>query len=246
MRVTRALMGMPVAIELVGGTESDREALFSLFAAVDARFSTYKHDSEISQLNRGDVSLERASKEMLEVLSLCEHEKTHSGGVFDIRTPDGTLDPSGLVKGWALRKAAQLAEHLGYSDYWIEAGGDIQTSGRDEDGNRWRVGIRNPFEKDSLACVICPDARGVATSGTYLRGTHIYDPRTGLAVDSPYVSLTVVGPDVYEADMWATKAFVLGEDGLALLARMNGFEAYAIGHDHTVTTTPDWNSLVSA
>lgn len=244
MRVIRDIMGMPVVVELVDGSDADIEQAFERFKEIDARFSTYKHESEISRINRGDLSLESASAEMLSVLALAERERVRTGGVFDIRTPDGTLDPSGLVKGWAIREVARLVERLGHHDYWIEAGGDIQINGHDEDGREWRVGIRHPSEHDAIVQAIAPGPSGIATSGTYLRGQHIYDPRTGRAVDSPYLSLTVVGPDVYEADLWATTAFVMGEAGVEFMASMPGFEAYAIDRAGIATMTPGWQSWV--
>jgi thiamine biosynthesis lipoprotein len=245
MRITRAIMGMPVVVEIVGADEATYRRAFARFQEVDDRFSTYKRDSEISRINRGDLSLEHASGEMLQMLALAEHEKSRTGGIFDIRTPDGTLDPSGIVKGWAIRDVARMVEHAGYHDYWVEAGGDIQVSGHDEDGAPWRIGIRHPFEKDRLVQVIRLSDGGVATSGTYARGEHLYDPRTGRAADSPFVSLTVIASDVYEADLWATTAFVSGEEGLARLAALPGLEAYAIAHDGIATMTEGWVSYTA-
>lgn len=246
MRVTRALMGMPVVVELVDAPDADIDRIFSYFAEVDARFSTYKHDSEMSRLGRGDLSLEHASPELLEVLHLCDAERIRTSGYFDARTPSGSLDPSGLVKGWAIRNAARLAERMGYHDYWIEAGGDIQLSGNDEDGRPWRVGIRHPQEPGTIVDVIEPGACGVATSGTYLRGSHIYDPHTGRAPLTPFVSLTVVASDVYEADLWATTAFAMGEAGLDMLAAMPGVEAYAIDENGMATYTAGWQNAKHA
>lgn len=243
MRVTRALMGMPVIVELIDGSDADIERIFAHFADVDARFSTYKHDSEVNRLNRGDLILDHASADMLEVLRLCDAERIRTNGYFDARTPAGVLDPSGLVKGWAIRTASKLAERMGYHDYWIEAGGDIQLSGNDEDGRPWSVGIRHPFEPDKIVDAIEPGGRGVATSGTYLRGVHIYDPHTGKPPHSSVVSLTVVARDVYEADLWATTAFAMGESGLDMLAAMPGIEAYAIDADGIATHTAGWQDL---
>jgi thiamine biosynthesis lipoprotein len=245
MRITRAIMGMPVVIEIVGATEEEYEPAFARFREVDDRFSTYKRDSEISRINRGDLSIEHASHEMLEILALAEREKGRTDGVFDIRTPDGLLDTSGLVKGWAIRDVARSIERAGHHDYWVEAGGDIQVSGFDEEGSMWRIGIRHPFEKDKLVQVVTLTEGGIATSGTYARGSHLYDPRTGRVADSPFVSLTVIGPDVYEADLWATTAFVLGEEGLARIAAMPRLETYAIAKDGIATMSSGWISYTA-
>ena len=113
---------------------------------------------------------------MREVLALAEQTKRETGGYFDIRRPDGTLDPSGIVKGWAIRNAAAIIAASGVRDFFIEAGGDIQSSGTNASGKPWSVGIRNPFNADEIIKVVYPRGRGVATSGTYVRGQHIYDP----------------------------------------------------------------------
>src|SRR6478672_4909367 len=143
MRETRLIMGMPVTIAIVGDTDDAAgESAFQCFEAIDRRFSPYKADSEVSALNRGDVLLETMSDELREVLDLSELTRHETQGYFDIRRPDGRVDPSGLVKGWAIRKAARGIEAGGHFDYFVDAGGDIQCRGRNGQGQPWRVGIR--------------------------------------------------------------------------------------------------------
>ena len=113
---------------------------------------------------------------MREVLALAEQTRRETDGYFDIRTPAGTLDPSGIVKGWAIRNAAALVARSGARDYFVDAGGDIQSAGHNGEGKAWRVGIRNPFDQAEIIKVVEPRGKGVATSGTYVRGQHIYDP----------------------------------------------------------------------
>ena len=243
MRQMRDIMGMPVIVDIVGGGMADCDHVFSFFDAIDRRFSTYRADSEMNCINRGEISREGASAPMREILALCEREKTRFAGYFDIKKPDGSLDPSGLVKGWAIREAAALTMRAGFSSFWIEAGGDIQTAGTDEAGKPWSVGIRNPFDMGTIVEVIYPQGRGVATSGTYIRGEHIYDPHTNRPVETPFISLTVVAPDIYEADMYATAGFAMGEKGIAYLERASGIEAYAIDHAGIATMTSGWKAL---
>src|SRR5579872_4631978 len=128
MRVTRVLMGMPITVEVVAaadGTIADR--VFDYFACVDRRFSTYLRDSEIAALNRAEIGLDECSSEMREVLALAEKTRRETAGFFDIRTADGMLDPSGIVKGWAIRNAASIVAASGFNDFYVEAGGDIQS-----------------------------------------------------------------------------------------------------------------------
>jgi len=244
MKSTRLIMGMPVVLDIVGAPAEVLEHVFRYFHAVDQRFSTHKSESEVSRINRGEIPAEKYSTEMREVFSLAEQTARQSEGYFDIRTPQGSIDPSGLVKGWAINNAAQMIRGMGYTDFWVEIGGDIQTSGRNAEGYEWRVGIRNPFRADEIVKVLFPRGAGIATSGDYLRGSHIYDPRAGAAAASSIVSLTVVGPNVYEADRFATAAFAMGERGILFIESLPGFECYAIHRDGRATMTSGFSAYV--
>lgn len=229
MRETRLIMGMPVTLEIVGAhTAADREAVFDHFKAVDARFSTYKGDSEISRINQEGIGEQDWSEPMREVFALAEKTKGETRGFFDTRRPNGALDPSGIVKGWAIRDAAALLLRRGFADFYIDAGGDIQSHGRTAEGKPWSVGIRNPFNPDEIVNVLYPRGAGVATSGTYIRGQHIYNPHAPGEPLTDVVSLTVIGPDVLEADRFATAAFAMGRNGIEFIERLPGFEGYEI------------------
>ena len=235
---TRLIMGMPITVEIVGDETGDAlEATFQYFHDVDARFSPYKPESELSAMNRGDVSFEQLSPEMQEVLSLAELTRHETMGYFDIRRPDGRVDPSGLVKGWAIRNAARRIETAGYGNYCVEAGGDLQCRGYNEQGRRWRVGIRSPFEETQIVKVLVPGDGGVATSGAYVRGDHIYDPHSGRAAAGDIASITVVAVDIYQADRFATAAFAMGRDGIAFIESLPGLEGYVIDRDGVATMT---------
>jgi thiamine biosynthesis lipoprotein len=243
MRVKRDIMGMPVTIDIVGGNEDIMDTVFSYYRDVDERFSTYKAGSEISRINCGELSKEESSDAMREVFSLAEETKQATAGYFDIICPNGTCDPSGIVKGWAIRNAARLVERLGYANYFLEVGGDIQSAGVDVNGAPWTIGIRNPLSHTQIVKVLRPEGRGVATSGTYLRGQHIYNPHSrGCALDE-VVSLTVVGPDVYEADRFATAAFAMGTQGINFIESLPGFEGYQIDPRGVATMTSGFKAL---
>src|SRR5690349_14780518 len=99
MRATRILMGMPITVDVVAATDDKLLGrVFSYFAEIDRRFSTYKSDSEIEAINCGRLAATDCSEEMREVLDVAERTKQESYGYFDIRRPDGRLDPSGIVK----------------------------------------------------------------------------------------------------------------------------------------------------
>lgn len=230
---------MPITLEVVDErADADTlEYVFSYFTEIDAQFSPFKPVSELSRINRSEIAERAWSGNMKEVFALAEKTKRETDGYFDMKTPDGTLDPSGVVKGWAIQKAADLLSCMGYEHFYVDAGGDIQTRGKNARGESWSVGIRNPFDRREIVKVIYPHGKGVATSGTYVRGQHIYDPHRPGAPLFDAVSLTVIGPDVCEADRFATAAFAMGKDGIMFLERLPGFEGFLIDRHGMATMT---------
>lgn len=246
MRETRQIMGMPITIEVIGDRAGEAcEAAFQYFKDVDARFSPYRNDSELSAFSRGDIGLGGVSAELREVLGLCELTRSQTDGYFDIRRPDGRIDPSGLVKGWAIRNAARRISAMGYRDYFVDAGGDIACHGHNGSGAPWRVGIRNPFNATEIVKVLRPGDAGVATSGAYVRGRHIYDPHAAAAASDDIASVTVIGPDIYEADRFATAAFAMGREGVGFLEVQPGLEAYVIDRAGVATMTSGFSRFVA-
>ena len=236
-------MGMPVDIEIIGPEpETVFEEAFHILQAIDERFSTYKTESEITKINQGVLALADSSNDMREVFELAEKTKKETEGYFDIRRPDGTLDPSGIVKGWAIHKVAEYIRTAGYSNFFINAGGDIALSGTNVEGNAWRVGIQNPFNTKEIVKVVYPYGKGIATSGSYVRGAHIYNPHAPDVAITDIVSLTVIGPNVLEADRYATGAFAMGKRGIAFLEHVPGFEGYMIDAQGIATMTSGFST----
>ncbi|MBG1230799.1 FAD:protein FMN transferase [Aestuariivirga litoralis] len=225
---TRIVMGMPVAVSTVDGGQGDIDRIFDWFGDVDQRFSLYKADSEISRFNAGKTSASALSADLRDVLDLAERTRQESHGYFDAARPSGGCDPTGIVKGWAIKKAAQLFDAMGVMHYCINAGGDIQSQGVNGDGEPWRVGISSPFQSGQIIKILAPRGAGVATSGSYVRGHHIWNPHAPAAKLSDIVSITVVGRDILEADRFATAAFAMGKDGIYFIEGLPGVEAYQI------------------
>ena len=243
MERTELIMGMPITIKTVDAVKMTiLDEIFDYFRAIDQRYSTYKSDSEISQINHG---LPRAkwSAEMQEIMRLCELTTKQTHGYFNIERPDGQLDPSGLVKGWAIQQAADLLRSKNVDGFSIDAGGDIQVSGNGPTGPEWRIGIRNPFDRTQIVKVVGVRDQGVATSGTAIRGQHIYDPHGG-SVPTEIVSLTVIGPNIYDADRFATAAFAMGQKGISFIEDLEGFEGYMIDKHGTATMTSGFEEYV--
>ena len=232
----RDIMGMPIGIEVADAAPLDVEPAFAWLREVDAIFSTYREDSDISRLDRGEITLAEARPEVDEVLTRCLALERATEGFFSVR-PAGRLDPSGLVKGWAVAGAADRLAAAGARNFCVNAGGDVIVRGRPEPGRRWRVGIRHPIELDRIAAVVAVEDLAVATSGEYERGGHIVDPHTGRP-PSGLLSVTIVGPDLATADAYATAAFAMGEDGPAWTATLDGYDALCITSDRQVLSTP--------
>ncbi len=237
-------MGMPITVEVVDEAISQDEIdkVYAYFAYVDDTFSTYKETSEIARLNRGELAEEQYSEDMRTILHLSEQTKRETGGYFDIMH-DGYCDPSGIVKGWAINNAAQILREDGFRHFVIDAGGDMQISG-EKDGHPWRIGIRNPFNRDEYVKVLALSDQGIATSGTAIRGQHIYNPLQPDAPITDIASITVIGPDVYEADRFATAAFAMGRAGISFIERLAGFEGYLIDVQARATYTSGFERFV--
>jgi thiamine biosynthesis lipoprotein len=140
--------------------------------------------------------------------------------------------PAGLVKGWAVERAAAVLDRHGCTSYAVNAGGDIRLRGGALPAAVWRVGIQHPTVRDRIAVVVEGDDLAIATSGAYARGDHVLDPHTG-APPSGLLSATVTGPDLGTADAFATAVFAMGEAGVAWLRTLpaRGYEGLAITRD---------------
>jgi thiamine biosynthesis lipoprotein len=206
------------------------EAVDGLHRA-DAVFSTYREDSQLSRLARGELTVEECAPEVAEVLELGAEAERASDGWFST-TYEGRIDPTGIVKGWAVERAARTLAAAGATGVSVNGGGDVQLLGVPGAGRPWRVGIADPIRPGGLAAVITAAGTtelAVATSGTAERGAHITDPRTGRPAVTDLLAVTVVAPRLTWADCWATAAFAMGaRQGLAWLESLPDVEALLI------------------
>jgi thiamine biosynthesis lipoprotein len=202
---------------------------------MDATFSPYRHDSDISRLARGDITLARCAPEVGEILGLCDRLRETTAGCFSAYA-SGTLDPSGVVKGWSVERAAVMLRRAGSRNHSVNGGGDLRLDGGPAPGRPWRIGIADPLRPGAVGTVIAGRDLAVATSGTAERGAHILDPRTGLPAEG-LASVTVVGPSLTTADAYATAAFVMGDAARDWIEGLPGHEAYAVTADGRSWTT---------
>ena len=201
-------------------------------------FSTWRPDSPVSRLRRGEIELDAAPPEVARVLQLCRRAREASGGWFDPWALPGGVDPTGLVKGWAAELALAELRKAGAAAAMVNAGGDIAVFGEAEPGQPWRIGIRHPLVADRLLTVVTLGGhdRAVATSGSYERGLHVLDPSAGGPAQT-LLATTVVGPDLAFADALATGLLASGGKALARIAGLRGYSALVVEQDGTGRTT---------
>jgi FAD:protein FMN transferase len=244
LRQVREVMGMPVTIVVAGDNPAAARAVdgaFADFALLDRAFSPFLADSSVSRINRGELRVSDSGPLVQQAVDLCRHYERATGGYFSA-WPPGRLDPSGLVKGWAIDRACSILDRSGCRNYLVDAGGDVQTRGSSDAGGPWRVGIRHPVSRREVVRVVLAVDLAVATSGTYEKGEHIVNPHTGKPARE-WLSFTVVGPDVLTADVFATAASAMGEAGLGFIESTQGYEAYAIGRNLVAQWTAGFDAL---
>jgi thiamine biosynthesis lipoprotein len=239
------IMGMPVTVD-VRDEDVDEHVLEQLFDSLrlaDATFSTYKEDSEISRVNRGELAVTEAHPDVREVLDRCEALRAETDGYFDVHAAKADMiDPSGLVKGWAVDRAAAILGEAGVRNYAVNVAGDMRLRGRAVPEPYWSVGIQHPLEPSAIAAVVKANDLAVATSGAYARGDHVIDPHT-CRPPVGVLSVTITGPELATADAYATAAFAMGEAGIHWTACLHGYEAMTILADERVLSTPGFPSM---
>jgi thiamine biosynthesis lipoprotein len=139
-------------------------------------------------------------------------------GMLRKRHPALELDFSSIAVGWAIDQVAQNLERRGYTNFLVEAGGELRAR------DRWIIAIEHP----TRSCALTNESIG--TSGTYRRNfksgdrqySHLIDPRTGRPITHNTVTVSVRHTDCAHADAWAAALNVLGvETGLPLAERLN-------------------------
>lgn len=223
------------------------------------KFDYFSDKSELAKINNLKAGEELfLSGEMLELLAFSQEMFKRTGGAFDVTMGKGgwTLDPQkraiiigmsgvkidlgGIAKGFIVDEGIKVLKNAGVSNAIINAGGDMYCMGAGSDKSGWRVGIRDPKNKQKVIASLNVRDRGVATSGGYERFTktenetrsHIIDPQTGEPIKIITRSVTVLANDCATADATATALYVLGpEKGLALIETLSNTDCVIISTD---------------
>lgn len=144
------------------------------------------------------------------------------------------LNLGASAKGFVTMKLADIIKADGISSALINLGGNTYAIGTKPDGTKWKIGIQNPNDENSIIGVITAENIAVVTSGDYqryfdlngVRYHHIFDPKTGFPSNNGLHSVTVICSDALLADSLSTAAFVAGlENGQKLLKK---YDAYGI------------------
>jgi thiamine biosynthesis lipoprotein len=241
MRHAEHVMGTVLSFDLRPGALDERAARAALKAAcatlheADEELSTWKPDSALSRLRRGELDLANAPASVAKVLLRSAVARELSGGWFDPWRMPGGVDPTALAKGWIAERALERLELPGVRAAMVNAGGDVVAFGEPEPGRRWRVGIRDPHSADLLVAVVELDG-AAATSGAYERGQHVLDPHSGLPARG-LLSATGTGPELALADALSTGLFAQGEAGLETIDPIPAYEALVVRDDGALVAT---------
>jgi thiamine biosynthesis lipoprotein len=203
---------------------------------VDAVFSTYKPDSAVSRLSRGEVTVADCPPEVAQVLTACDAVARETDGYFTAY-PGGSLDPSGYVKGWAIERASEILRDYGSTNHAVNGGGDTQCAGERAPGEPWRIGLIHPLQPGRLTAVVALRDGAVATSGIAERGAHVINPKTGLPA-TDLASISVVSESLSRVDAYATAGLAMGKASLRWLAELAGFEGLSVTSAGRAAWTP--------
>ena len=242
MRTNRLIMGTGVSIDIPDAAPPIFEKTFERLEEIDAKFSTYKPESEVSRYGRSEIAEEDLSRELKAVIKACKAAEKATQGYFSAWAAK-SFDPSGYVKGWAISEAAKIIKRAGHRTFCIGIGGDILAASNSD--KIWNIGIQDPADKSKILNKLSIKNGAIVTSGTSVRGLHIINPKTGRPADS-ILSMTVVGPDIIDADVLATAAFVQGESGLNFIAGdAKSYEALVVDKTGKISMTSGMSKLLA-
>jgi FAD:protein FMN transferase len=152
------------------------------------------------------------------------------------------LDFNAIAQGYAVDVLAEFIRKKGYSNFYIDLGGEVYVSGLNRENQKWKIGIDTPVSSSkerSISEVLSISNEAVATSGNYrkfyeVKGkkyAHTIDPKTGLQVTHNLLSATVIAKDCATADGFATAFMVMGKEKTIAFLKQNrdlGLTVYLI------------------
>ena len=195
-------------------------------------------------------STEEVNK-LLELVNFREISISPEGKIL-LRKKGMAVDLGGIAKGYAVDKASEVLQSLGYRDFIVNAGGDLRVGGK-RMNQPWTIGIQHPRETQKIMAKVSLSDSALATSGDYekffiyqgKRYSHIFSPRNGFPAESCQ-SVSVLYKDCMTADALATAVLVSGPaKGYALCQELNGVSCLIVDKDEKVIVTPDLKGHLS-
>lgn len=248
----RRLLAQPVELRLRGpnvhrpDVDAAATAFFSELRAADALFSRYRRTSMVNRFNRGEVQRDECPLPMQSVLNLCDEARERTDGYFEAAFPTSTgrreFDPAAMVAGWALERGARRLDAVEELDYCVTAGRHVLARSSPS-SPAWKVSVEDPSGPGRVLASLARRSGGVATSHGAASALRVVDPHTGRFADGVR-SVTVMGPSLLWADIYATAAVARGRDALRWLATRAGYAAMVVDCDGAVALTPAWPAPV--
>jgi thiamine biosynthesis lipoprotein len=239
LRHAEPVMGTVVSFDVRGvPPDGILRAAIGWLHWVDETFSPYRPYSPLSRYGRGKLRLDDCPRDVADVLALCEDISRETGGYFRA-VINGRLDPSGIVKGWAVAAASELLTAAGCPRNLVNGGGDLVAAAPPAPDTLWQVGIADPQRRGGLLTVVPLESGAVATSGAGERGPHVVNPFTGLPAEE-LLSVTVIGPDLVRADGYATAAVAMGADAPDWLRTLDNYCSMVVDAASRMWTSPSW------
>ena len=170
-----------------------------------------------------------------------------------------SLDFSAIAKGYGVDVLADLLDNRNVNNYLIEIGGETKTKGTKADGGPWKLGINKPAfdaQLDEILLVVTPGDHAMASSGNYRNYyqkdgqtfSHTIDPKTGMAIGSDLLAITVIADDCWKADAIATACMVKGlRESKRWIHSMHDIEAcffYESGDSITYDLSARFNNYI--
>ena len=159
------------------------------------------------------------------LLNIVGYKKvTLEAGKVVKQDPRIMLDCSAIAKGFGTDVIANYLRSRGVKNFMVEIGGEIVTSGINEERLPWKIGVTKPSDDplsdngSELMTILNVTDKAMATSGNYRnfyykggkKYAHTIDPKTGCPVQHSLLSATVIADDCATADAYATSFMVMG------------------------------------
>lgn len=221
------ILGTSLDLTVAGATAVEAQAAESAALAEIRRLSAVlnRRDSE-SELNRWTRGFATPGADLTRVLEAYAEWERRTDGAIRAKQDD-SYNIDALGKAYVVDRAAEAARAAAPSadGILLDIGGDVRSIGAP-----WTMGIADPFQPFENAAPLTQVRfanAAMATSGTYARGSHILDARTGVA--GPGSAASVLASDCVTANALALASCAMpGHEALALIERTQGAEGLLV------------------